>query len=156
MKRLAAIASPKMRVASRVASTKSTLSAPAASTRARLSLSAGKARSGFPVKAPVITSSVFATTRVTPLADRGQRGPAGGHDEVATQQQRRGAGRDAGLPIWPGAGASFRWLTTAPPFWASPTMSRATTPLPSRCAAMPRIAAMVMTPVPPTPVTTMP
>src|SRR6478735_7668339 len=52
-----------------------------------------------------------------------------------------------------GRGASLTWLKTAPPFWARPAMSIMPQPLPSRCAAMPRMAPMVTTPVPPTPVT---
>ena len=43
------------------------------------------------------------------------------------------------------------WLNTEPPFWARPAMSIMPQPLPSRCAAMPRMAPMVTTPVPPTP-----
>ena len=45
---------------------------------------------------------------------------------------------------------------TAPYFCASPDMSSTETPLPSRCAAMPTIWPMVITPVPPMPVTRMP
>ncbi len=61
-----------------------------------------------------------------------------------------------GAPISAWVGAIFRWVRTAPPFWAMPIMSRAATPLPSRWAAMPSRAATVITPVPPTPVTRMP
>ena len=43
------------------------------------------------------------------------------------------------------------WENTEPPFWASPAMSIMPQPLPSRCAAMPSMAPMVTTPVPPTP-----
>ena len=52
----------------------------------------------------------------------------------------------------PGVGAIRTWLVTGPPFWASPAMSITPAPFPSRCAAMARIAPMVTTPVPPTPV----
>ncbi len=52
-----------------------------------------------------------------------------------------------------GFAAIFRWVTTAPFFCDRPTMSMMPTPLPSICAAMPRIWPMVTTPVPPMPVT---
>src|SRR5512135_670092 len=45
---------------------------------------------------------------------------------------------------------------TAPYFCARPDMSSTDTPLPSRCAAIPRICPMVITPVPPMPVTRTP
>ena len=48
------------------------------------------------------------------------------------------------------------WLQVAPPFCARPAESCVTMPLPSMCAAMPSNWPMVMTPVPPTPATTMP
>ena len=48
------------------------------------------------------------------------------------------------------------WLQVAPPFWARPAASWVTMPLPSRWAATPSNCPMVMTPVPPTPATTMP
>ena len=52
--------------------------------------------------------------------------------------------------------AIWMWLQVAPPFCARPAASCVTMPLPSRCAAMPSSWPMVMTPVPPTPATTMP
>ncbi len=48
------------------------------------------------------------------------------------------------------------WLQVAPPFCASPPASWVTMPLPSMWPAMPSSWPMVMTPVPPTPATTMP
>ena len=54
------------------------------------------------------------------------------------------------------SGPMMTWLQVAPPFWASPAASWVTMPLPSMCAAMPSSWPMVMTPVPPTPATTMP
>jgi hypothetical protein len=48
------------------------------------------------------------------------------------------------------------WLVTAPFFCAMPVKSRTLQALPSMCAAMPSSAPMVMTPVPPIPVTRMP
>src|SRR5882724_10828979 len=45
---------------------------------------------------------------------------------------------------------------TAPYFCARPDISSTDTPLPSRCAAMARIWPMVITPVPPIPVTSTP
>ena len=62
------------------------------------------------------------------------------------------------LVVWMASGrmAIWMWLQVAPPFCARPPASCVTTPLPSRCAAMPSSWPMVMTPVPPTPPTTMP
>ena len=48
------------------------------------------------------------------------------------------------------------WLQVAPPFCARPPASCVTMPLPSRCAATPSNWPIVITPVPPTPATTMP
>jgi hypothetical protein len=44
------------------------------------------------------------------------------------------------------------WLNTEPPFWARPVMSTTLPARPSTWAAMARIEATVVTPVPPTPV----
>ena len=65
---------------------------------------------------------------------------------VPTLVEKIASGR---LAIW-------MWLQVAPPFCARPAASCVTMPLPSRCAAMPSSWPMVMTPVPPTPATTMP
>ena len=61
-----------------------------------------------------------------------------------------------GAQSWPGSAAMRTCDQTEPPFWARPAMSSAVTPLPSRWAAMHRMAPMVTTPVPPTPVIRMP
>src|SRR3982074_2456231 len=45
---------------------------------------------------------------------------------------------------------------TAPPFCAMPSWSSTVTPLPSMCAAVPMMAPMVTTPVPPMPVISTP
>ena len=82
--------------------------------------------------------------------------PACGDDEVAAEQEVGPAVGHARAPSSACVAASLRCETTAPPFWARPIMSIAAKPLPSRWAAMPRRAAMVTTPVPPMPVTTMP
>ena len=52
--------------------------------------------------------------------------------------------------------AIWMWLQVEPPFCARPAASWVITPLPSRWAAMPSSEPMVITPVPPTPATTMP
>ena len=52
------------------------------------------------------------------------------------------------------AGEIRTWLTTAPPFCASPVMSSVDTKAPSRWAAVPSSWATVTTPVPPMPATT--
>ena len=48
------------------------------------------------------------------------------------------------------------WLQVAPPFCANPAESCVTMPLPSMCAAIPNSCPIVITPVPPTPATTVP
>ena len=62
------------------------------------------------------------------------------------------------LVVWMASGrlAICTWLQVEPPFCARPAASCVMTPLPSRCAAMPSRDPMVITPVPPTPATTMP
>ncbi|MCE3289391.1 MAG: hypothetical protein K0R83_1403, partial [Caulobacter sp.] len=49
----------------------------------------------------------------------------------------------------------FTWLNTEPPFWARPVMSTTLAARPSTWAAMARIEATVVTPVPPMPVNRM-
>ena len=82
----------------------------------------------------------------------------GGADDAS---RRRSPGRPARCRPWWCGSSSARlaictWLQVAPPFCARPPASCVTTPLPSMCAAMPSSWPMVMTPVPPTPPTTMP
>ncbi len=55
-----------------------------------------------------------------------------------------------------GVGAICTCENTAPPFCARPAISSTESPLPSRCAAIPSSCPIVTTPVPPTPVTTIP
>ena len=77
---------------------------------------------------------------------------------MASQAITRSALAVSTLVVWMASGrlAIWMWLQVAPPFCARPPASCVTTPLPSRCAAMPSNWPMVMTPVPPTPATTMP
>ena len=77
----------------------------------------------------------------------------GGHDFVGGDHEIGGAGHDARTGDVGGMSDSRTWLITAPPFCASPDMSRIMLALPSICAAMPSSAPMVKTPVPPTPPT---
>ena len=72
--------------------------------------------------------------------------------------RRRSARRPARCPAAPRGSPRYRrrsrmWLVTAPPFCAMPVMSSTLALLPSRCAAIARIAPTVSTPVPPMPVT---
>ena len=48
--------------------------------------------------------------------------------------------------------ATLKWLVTGPFLWANPATSNVDEPLPSKCAAVPRIAPKVITPDPPIPV----
>mmetsp|Transcript_15310 Transcript_15310/g.36449 ORF Transcript_15310/g.36449 Transcript_15310/m.36449 type:complete len:206 (+) Transcript_15310:1652-2269(+) len=77
---------------------------------------------------------------------------------MASQAITRWASAVPTLVQWMASGvlAIWIWLQVAPPFCARPAASCVMTPLPSRCAAMPSSWPMVMTPVPPTPATTMP
>ena len=73
---------------------------------------------------------------------------------IRSQPSTRSAWPLATRALWIASGraASRTCDITAPPFCASPAMSRITTPLLSMCAAMPISAPIVTTPVPPTPV----
>jgi hypothetical protein len=77
---------------------------------------------------------------------------------MASQAITRSALAVSTLVVWMASGrlAIWMWLQVAPPFCARPPASCVTTPRPSRCAATPSSWPMVMTPVPPTPPTTMP
>ena len=153
MNRLVAMASPVSAVASRVASTRSTCRAPAARSMPRISASAGKTRSALRVKSPVIVSWVFTTTAVCPVRIVARvSAPA---VTTASQPSTRSAAPLAirVVVMSPGRAAIRTWLTTAPPFCASPVWSSTEHPFDSRWAAIPSSAPMVMTPVPPTPVT---
>ncbi len=55
----------------------------------------GNGRSGFRVKSPVMISWLLTIARVVSGARLRQRLGAGGHDEVAAEQQARAAGGDA-------------------------------------------------------------
>ena len=77
---------------------------------------------------------------------------------IESQAITRSACAVSTLVVWIASArlAICTWLQVAPPFCARPPASCVTTPLPSMCAAMPSSWPMVMTPVPPTPATTMP
>ena len=93
-----------------------------------------------PVKSPVVAASRFTTAAVTPLRIVGTA--CGPPRRCRSPAPAAPTGGHARRPIsW--VGAIFRCESTAPPFWASPIMSSAAMPLPSRCAAMPSRAATV-------------
>ena len=77
---------------------------------------------------------------------------------MASQPITKSALPTSTLVVWMASGvlAIWMWLQVEPPFCAKPAASWVMTPLPSRCAAMPSSEPMVITPVPPTPATTMP
>ena len=60
------------------------------------------------------------------------------------------------LEPWNGLWVILMSEITAPPFWARPVWSRPMTCLPSRRAALARVATTVTEPVPPMPITWMP
>ncbi len=111
--------------------------------------------SGAWVKRPVMVSWVFTTARV--LSRLIASSPSLDAAVAMSQASSRSAAPAAmrGACTASGEAAILTWLSTAPPFWASPVMSSTLVPLPSRWAAMPSSAPMVTTPVPPMPVTRM-
>ena len=118
-------------------------------------LSDGNTMSGFWVNRPVMVSWVLTTARVLSrlIASNPSFEVAVAMSQASSRsvapEAMRGACRASGeAPI-------LTWLSTAPPFWASPIMSSVVAPLPSRWAAMPSSAPIVTTPVPPMPVTRM-
>ncbi len=119
----------------------------------RLRRSVGSENSGLRVNSPGSISARLITMAVVPgfTAARTLRVPATTMSPPSTRSALRAATRIAWISS--GSLAKRMWLATAPPFCARPAMSMMPTPLPSRCAAMPRIAPMVTMPVPPMPVT---
>ena len=89
--------------------------------------------------------AIFATASVLAVTTRSQPST-----RLAPPVSRRVA------CICSGVAATCTCDITAPYFCARPDMSSTVTPLPSRCAATATIWPMVMTPVPPMPVTRMP
>ena len=77
---------------------------------------------------------------------------------TTSQPSRRSAPPSATCVAVTSSGCAVRmmWLVTAPPFCASPAISKTEQPILATWAAMPMIAPMVTTPVPPTPVRVMP
>jgi len=153
---LVAIESPIRAVAISAAGTNSTSLPPQASAMSCCRLEPGSCQSGFFTNAavgvvvPLISARVrpalilsrasllALTTRSQPMTSRASPVPSRATCTCSARSARR------------------TWDMTAPYFCASPDMSSTDTPLPSRCAAMPRIWPMVMTPVPPMPVTRTP
>jgi len=116
----------------------------------RLIRSVGSEKSGF-CDSPGNTSA-----RLSPLWC-GSRRPAPSccdhhHSPPKHQVSPRAATR---IAMMSSAGWKANVTVTAPPFWRSPHVEMPT-PFPSRCAAIPGWAPMVMMPVPPMPVTMTP
>ena len=148
--------SPISAVASPLASTKSLRFSPAASRIARFMPSAESSRSGLVWNAGVGTRWLLTTAWTRPGASRvSASSPAA---TTMSQPRRRSAPREAMRTECRSLASSAMriWVATAPFFCDSPVMSSTEQPLPSRCAAMPRSAPTVTTPVPPMPVTRMP
>ncbi len=156
MSRMLAIAlSPSSAAAYFCASMKLHAAAPARSSNERRSAAAGSERSGARVKSAVIVSCGLATTLVRPPRTTLSTLP----DPATTRSPpttRSAPAEDARIALMSSGCRAMRTCTaTGPPFWARPDMSMMPAPFDSRCAAMPRIAPTVTTPVPPTPVITM-
>ena len=156
MNMLVAMESPSSVVAMPVESRKSQASAPAAASIESFSVLLGKARSGWRVNSPVMVSCVLTTARDVP----GSRRASASALALTTRSQpssrlappapsRTACSASGVAPI-------LTWLMTAPPFCAMPSWSSTVAPLPSMCAAMPMMAPMVTTPVPPMPVISTP
>src|SRR5215470_11983365 len=156
MNMLVAIESPISVVAVAVESRKSQASAPTAASIDNLSMLPGKLRSGWRVKSPVMVSCVLITARDWPGSRRANA------SALALTTRSQPSSRSA--PPAPsrtacsdsGEAPMRTWLTTAPPFCAMPSWSSTLTPLSSMCAAVPMMAPMVTTPVPPMPVMSTP
>ena len=139
-----------------VESRKSQASAPAAASIESFSVFVGKARSGWRVNSPVMVWWVLTTACEVPGSRRASA------SALALTTRSQPSSRLA--PPAPsrtacsasGVAPSRTWLMTAPPFCAMPSWSSTVTPLPSICAAVPMMAPMVTTPVPPMPVISTP
>ena len=153
---LVAMASPIRPLASSVAGTNAALPLPQASMMSRCRSLPGSCQFGFFTNSAVGVTLAFTTARVregaifaiaSVLAVTTRSQPM---TRSAPPVSRRAACRSSGRA------ATRTWDVTAPYFCARPDMSSTETPFASRCAAMPMIWPMVMTPVPPMPVTRMP
>ena len=116
----------------------------------------GSCQSGFFTKSAVGDTVALTSTlvRLSFIFERASE------PEVTTRSQpsTRSAAPVPTRTEWssPGEGAILTCDITGPNFWASPLMSSTVAPLPSRCAAIATIWPMVITPMPPIPVTRMP
>ena len=117
----------------------------------------GSCQFGFFTNSAVGVTLALTTARVRVVRHLGDRFGARGDHEVAAEHQARAAGVEArGVHLLRASRRPAR--ATSPRRTSAPgrTCRAPITPLPSRCAATPRIWPMVMTPVPPMPVTRMP
>ena len=148
--------SPIRRVAATSVLNAATASSPTVLTMSLTQASAGFCQLAFLTKAAVGAAWEFSATCVRPLSMRSRVSVLAA--TTGSQPMMRSA---PAMPTRVVRMASCEapistWLQVAPPFCASPPASCVTMPLPSRCAAMPSNWPMVITPVPPTPATTMP
>jgi hypothetical protein len=120
------------RLGCRVASTKRVRPSPAAAAIRRRSAAPGKTRSGLRAKSPVTVSSVSTTTVVAPLRTASSACPPAATTRSHPSNTSAPPAAIRVLPISSWRRATFRWVMTAPPFWATPVMSRLAKPLPSR------------------------
>ena len=155
MKALVAMLSPIKVEAMPVASRMSRLRSPTASRSVVRIAPISKSMSGFCTKLAVGCKSAFTKALVTPRSIR--LSAVALADTTMSQPRMRSAPPEVmrTVAISSGVAAIRTWLMTAPFFCARPVKSSVEQPRPSMCAAIPSSAPMVMTPVPPIPVTRM-
>src|SRR5512134_3773768 len=156
MNMLVAMESPISAVASSAAGTNSAWRPPQASAMSCWRFEPGSCQSGFFTNAAVGEVVALTTARVRPASILSSASTL-----AVTTRSQPITRRASPVPrratcTSPAVAAIFTCDITAPYFCARPDMSSTDTPLPSRCAATPRIWPMVMTPVPPMPVTSTP
>ena len=153
---LVAIASPIRAAASSVAATNPTFASPQASRMSRCRSLPGSCQSGLRTNSAVGVTLAFTTARVrdASILARASAPALTTRSQPITRRAPPVSSRVACSSS--GRRPICTCEVTAPYFCARPDMSSTDTPLPSRCAAMPRICAIVITPVPPMPVTSTP
>src|SRR5512135_199743 len=156
MNMLVAIESPIRLVASSAAGTKSAFCSPQADAMSCRRSLPGSCQFGLRTKSAVGEVVAFTSARVFAwLIFSSASAPAVTTRSQPSTRRASPVPRRAACSS-PALGASLTCDITAPYFCARPDMSSTDTPLPSRWAAIARICPMVITPVPPMPVTRTP
>ena len=155
MKALVAMLSPISAVASPVASRMSRSEALTASLSNSRIVPASKSMSGLMTKLAVGSKSALTIARVTPRSARLSAGMLVATTMSQPRMRLAPPGAMRTVARSSASGAMRTWLMTAPFFCDRPVKSSVEHARPSTWAAMPSSAPMVMTPVPPIPVTRM-